>query len=236
MKKIAFHFYPADFIMGTSMMTAEETGGYIRLLCHQWDNGYIVNKDIILKQLTGVYNDEAIKSIKNKFIENNDGNLINKRLESVRESYLKHQKKQSENGKKGGRPKNPNKTQIKPNEKQVRSTTHIHKTIKTIKDYKDLIENRGYFKSEELKDVFIKFLENRIAMKKPPTEYAVGILVKNLMNLSEENGKPNGRKAIKIVENAIESNWQKFYKIKESEQVENKQFDNSSVQNLPKWN
>jgi uncharacterized protein YdaU (DUF1376 family) len=124
MKNPAFQFYPADFIMGTSMMTAEETGGYIRLLCHQWAIGYIINKDNVLKQLTGVYDNDALQSIKDKFVENDDGNLINERLEAVRQNYIEHQKKQSENGKKGGRPKNPNETQTKPKQKPNDNPNH----------------------------------------------------------------------------------------------------------------
>lgn len=119
MNKPAFQFYPSDFIMGTSFMTAEEVGGYMRLLCYQWTNGFIPNKPSLIKQLTGVFNEESIEEILKKFVVNDAGNLINIRLESTRSNYEQFLSKQSDNGKKGGRPpkeKNPNETQNNPND------------------------------------------------------------------------------------------------------------------------
>lgn len=117
MNKPAFQFYASDFIMGTSFLTAEETGGYIRLLCYQWTNGFIPNKKPLLKQLTGVFDDDALESILKKFKLDAAGNLLNERLESTRSNYEQFLNKQSGNGKKGGRPPkeiNPNETQTKP--------------------------------------------------------------------------------------------------------------------------
>lgn len=37
----SFDFYHSDFIAGTSHMTPEEVGCYLRLLCYQWANGSI---------------------------------------------------------------------------------------------------------------------------------------------------------------------------------------------------
>ena len=42
MKAPAFQFYAADFLVGTSDMTNEEVGIYIRLLCHQWAKGFVL--------------------------------------------------------------------------------------------------------------------------------------------------------------------------------------------------
>jgi uncharacterized protein YdaU (DUF1376 family) len=118
MKSPAFQFYPADFIMGTSMMTAEEVGGYIRLLCHQWSAGLIPNKVKLLKQLTGVFDDESIETILTKFVEDEEGNLYNERLENIRKGYEDYVEKQKINGSKGGRPKNPKKPKPLKNETQ----------------------------------------------------------------------------------------------------------------------
>ena len=127
MNKPAFQFYPGDFIMGTSFLTAEETGGYIRLLCHQWTNGYIPNKINLIKQLTGVFDDSSIAEILKKFKEDQSGNLINERLESTRSNYDQFKIRQSENGKKGGRPRkeiNPNETQTKPKDNPEVNPNH----------------------------------------------------------------------------------------------------------------
>jgi uncharacterized protein YdaU (DUF1376 family) len=238
MKNPAFQFYPADFIMGTSMMTAEETGGYIRLLCHQWAIGYIINKDNVLKQLTGVYDNDALQSIKDKFVENDDGNLINERLEAVRQNYIEHQKKQSENGKKGGRPKNPNETQTKPKQKPNHNPNHNPKesssssssssssitSLKSIKDFQTLIDEKGYFQNEKLKQTFLDFIQTRIDSKKKPTEKAVELLVKKLGELSGKNPEL----AIRIIENSIESSWQSFFAIKKELPKDNHSYSRAS--------
>jgi len=236
MKNPAFQFYPADFIMGTSMMTAEETGGYIRLLCHQWAIGYIINKDNVLKQLTGVYDNDALQSIKDKFVENDDGNLINERLECIRQNYIEHQKKQSENGKKGGRPKNPKETQMKPkqkpndnpnhnpNESSSSSSSSSITSLKSIKDFENLINEKKYFQNEKLKQTFLDFIQTRIDSKKKPTEKAVDLLVKKLGELSGKNPEL----AIRIIENSIESSWQSFFAIKKELPKENHSYSRAS--------
>jgi uncharacterized phage protein (TIGR02220 family) len=93
-KDPAFLFYYQDFLVGTSFMTLEETGAYIKLLCFQADKGELDEKDILKKIPI-----ELWKSVKDKFQENN-GKFFNKRLneevnkrkaytESRRQSRLK---------------------------------------------------------------------------------------------------------------------------------------------------
>ena len=83
MKAPAFQFYAADFLVGTAMMSAEEVGGYIRLLCYQWTHGSIPNDDAVLQRLTGC-GGNAVASIRHKFGIGSAGGLVNERLEQVR--------------------------------------------------------------------------------------------------------------------------------------------------------
>ena len=78
-KSPSFQFYYQDFMFGTFEMTAEEVGGYIRLLCHQWDKGFIENNDKKIQNLTGI-SKKSIQGVKQKFDFNDDGNLINKQI------------------------------------------------------------------------------------------------------------------------------------------------------------
>lgn len=112
----------------------------------------------------------------------------------------------------------------KPREKHLDSSRTHHKTIKTIKDYKDLIDNKGYFQNETLKSTFLQFIENRIASKKKPTEKAVDLLVKKLGELSNKNPQL----AIRIIENSIEANWQTFYPIKKELPKDNHSYSRAS--------
>lgn len=108
----AFQFYPQDFLVGTADMTAEEVGGYIRLLCYQWAKGSIPNDDRKLSQLSGISDGLSLGNVSVKFRLCEDGQKRNNRLESVRIQQDQYRQKQAENGKKGG---NPNFIAGKPN-------------------------------------------------------------------------------------------------------------------------
>ena len=100
MKAPAFQFYAGDFLVGTAMMSAEEVGGYVRLLCYQWTQGSIPNDDAILQRLTGC-GGNAVASIRHKFGISQTGALVNERLEQVREEQRLYRAKQAENARKG---------------------------------------------------------------------------------------------------------------------------------------
>jgi len=64
-------------------MSADEVGGYIRLLCNQWVNGSVPDDDKKLRMLTHS-SAKAIKVIRNRFQKGDDGKLRNRRMEEVR--------------------------------------------------------------------------------------------------------------------------------------------------------
>lgn len=98
-KAPAFQFYASDFMVGTMDMTAEETGGYIRLLCYQWDKGSIPNNNSKLLTLTGCTSN-ALASILVKFKIGSDGLLRNARLEEVRVKQQEFSKSRADNANK----------------------------------------------------------------------------------------------------------------------------------------
>lgn len=84
------HFFPffyRDFVHGTQLLSTEEIGAYILLLCYQWDEGKIPNDDKILKKIIKKSPKKFQKLIQDKFT-NIDNFLVNSRLEEVR-VYLK---------------------------------------------------------------------------------------------------------------------------------------------------
>lgn len=95
----AFQFYPSDFLVGTADMTADEVGGYIRLLCYQWTKGKLPNNDRKLMQLSGVFTQQELETIKSKFHSQDDGTIVNLRMESVRMDQDEYRRKQSEKAK-----------------------------------------------------------------------------------------------------------------------------------------
>lgn len=98
-KSPAFQFYVQDFLMGTLEFTAEQVGGYIRLLCHQWDKGGLPDDDKKLMQLSGM-KAKALPEVKVKFMRNDDGQLRNVRMEKVRDEQQEYRQKQKERAEK----------------------------------------------------------------------------------------------------------------------------------------
>jgi hypothetical protein len=53
-KSPAFQFYPQDFLVGSAMLSAEETGAYIRLLCTLIPEGLSWNREEALESLVEI--------------------------------------------------------------------------------------------------------------------------------------------------------------------------------------
>lgn len=98
MKDPAFLFYSSDFLSGTMLMTDEEIGQYIKLLCLQHQKGHLKEKDML--NICKTYNEDIFS----KFIKDADGNYYNERLEyeankrkAYSESRRNNRKKKEEN-------------------------------------------------------------------------------------------------------------------------------------------
>ena len=74
-KDPAFLFYTSDFLTGTSFLTNEQIGKYIRLLCHQHQNGHLKEKDMLKICLT--YDEDVFE----KFEKDENGLFFNLRLD-----------------------------------------------------------------------------------------------------------------------------------------------------------
>lgn len=100
-KAPAFQFYADDFLAGTADMSAEEVGGYIRLLCHQWTKGAIPNDPDRAARMAGLMGSPSVGYVLAKFSLSEDGMLRNARLERVREEQAEFKARQSTSGKSG---------------------------------------------------------------------------------------------------------------------------------------
>lgn len=90
MKDPAFLFYSNDFLSGTILMSDEEVGKYIRLLCLQHQKGHLREKDML--GICGTHNQEIFS----KFKLDEDGLFYNERLElesSKRKAYTESRRK-----------------------------------------------------------------------------------------------------------------------------------------------
>lgn len=91
MKAPAFQFYADDFIGGTVVLTAEDVGAYMRLLCYQWGNGAIPSRKELVDRIAGCVVGVDVMS---KFT---DGK--NPRMELEREKQAEYRLQQSAKGK-----------------------------------------------------------------------------------------------------------------------------------------
>jgi len=98
-KSPAFQFYPQDFLVGSAMLSAEEAGAYIRLLCYSWTHDGLPDDDAQLQRLAGCHGN-AIASIRHKFGRCDDGRLRNERLESIRNKQIEYKNTQKSNAEK----------------------------------------------------------------------------------------------------------------------------------------
>lgn len=75
MKDPAFLFYSSDFLSGTMLMSDEEKGQYITLLCLQHQKGHLKEKEIL--SICKSYNEDIFS----KFKKDKENNYYNERLE-----------------------------------------------------------------------------------------------------------------------------------------------------------
>lgn len=122
-KAPAFQFYADKFMSGTAHMTVEEVGGYIRLLCYQWENGSIPESEQRQLRVAGCKKGSLL-TILEKFTKTEKG-LVNLRLEESRAQQERFREKQKVNGGLGGRPKKDNPEKLKPIEKETQENPSL---------------------------------------------------------------------------------------------------------------
>lgn len=77
----AFQFYVDDFLGGTTHMSNEEVGLYIRLLCMQWSHGIVTDRHVRAFHAGA----DVVAFILSEKFTKVDGGYRNRRLEEVRE-------------------------------------------------------------------------------------------------------------------------------------------------------
>ena len=106
-KSPAFQLYPADWLssMVVTMMTPEQEGAYIRLICYDWSNDGIPDDDeqlAILSRLGEGWFKGGSTVVRKCFNQHptKEGFLTNPRLEKEREKQKEWREKSAEGGKK----------------------------------------------------------------------------------------------------------------------------------------
>ena len=93
LKSPAFQFYSSDFMTGTTFMTNEEVGAYIRCLCMQHQKGHLKEKE--MQQIC--LNQEVLDSVMNHYKQDDEGLFYNERLDFEKEKSRKYSESRSKN-------------------------------------------------------------------------------------------------------------------------------------------
>lgn len=89
--------YPADWLAGTLLMSFEEKGLYLELLCLQWESGHLPPDEQLRRLRT---KPAALAAVLAKFSVGEEGNRRNLRLETERVKQRERILKASEKGRK----------------------------------------------------------------------------------------------------------------------------------------
>lgn len=110
-KSPAFSFYPKDYESdeNVKLMSLEQEGAYLRLLCHAWLHGSIpadVSSLAAICRTTPSRMGRLWPGIRGCW-KDNAGRLVNGRQERERDKQRAYSEAQARKGRKGGRPKKP---------------------------------------------------------------------------------------------------------------------------------
>jgi len=100
----AFQFYPAAFDTATATWELDEVGLYLRLLMAQWITGPLPNDPKKLSKIARISPKKfsnLFQIVSTKFISDGNGNLINEKLENIRQEQITYRKDQAKHGKYG---------------------------------------------------------------------------------------------------------------------------------------
>ena len=187
-KDPAFLFYTSDFLTGTVFLNNEQIGKYIRLLCHQHQNGHLKEKDMLKICLT--YDEDVFE----KFEKDENGLFYNVRLDE--EIYKRKAYSES-------RRNNRKKKEVKQEDMLIISETYVeHMENENENEIESKKENRNVFKKPtiiEIQNEFPNF----------DAEY--------FFNYYESNGWMRGKTKIKDWKATVK-NWQKNNYNKQTQQ------------------
>lgn len=176
-KSPAFLFYSSDFLTGTRLMSYEEIGKYITLLCLQHQIGHLSEDD--MKSICEVY----IPHIYSKFDIDSDGKYFNNRLEIEGIKRAKYTESRRANRQK--------KTYVKHMENE-----NVNENINIF------INNNNY--SNSLKNIITDWLDYKVEKNDNYTEKGFKSLLTQIKNNISKFGE---EKVIEVINNSMASNY-----------------------------
>jgi len=208
-KDPAFLFYYQDFLVGTSFLTNEETGAYIRILAHLADKEVLDEEHMINICIT----QNIWDSIKSKFVVDNEGNFYNERLreESIKRREYAESRRKNRLGK------------SKSYDKHMENGNGNEDRIKELKNDKN--KHRGEF-FENLFNLYLLEFVNKLSLEtwKEWVSYRREIKKKLTKSMAEKQlkflvlqGDPTG-----CINESIKNGWAGLFELKNNQSVKPK--------------
>ena len=223
------HYYQhhiGDFIKSTSFLTNEEIGIYMKLIWYYYDTEMPLenNIDQLCIRVNARDQKDKVTWILNTFFELNENGdrWCNHRCEEGIAEYYDfiNSKKRAGKASAAKRMNNKSSTDVQSHDEQVLNTistgvqpTTNHYPLTTNHNTKDVFVFPDWLPMETW-DAFIKM---RKRIKKPPTDYAIKLLINKL-----DGFRQNGQDVKAILERSITSSWQDLYEIAEVKRPVNK--------------
>ena len=183
-----------------------------RKSCVFYKSFYDSIKELDMQDQVKIYNAIFEYEFENKEVELNG---IAKSIFTLILPQLEANNTKYENGCKGGRPKNQNKTKTKPKNNLDETKTkpndneNDNDNEKENDNIKEKINKKEkYYENEELNNLFLEFLELRKKIKAVNSERAINMLIKKLSNYDDDLKK-------QMIERSILNSWKDVYEIKE---------------------
>ena len=152
-KDPAFLFYSSDFLTGTLLMSMEQKGKFITLLCIQHQKGHLSEKDML--QICGSYDEDVFT----KFQKDEQGKFYNIRLEEEVDKRKAYSESRRNNRKKKEDMKDTSLSYVEHMENENENEDEIKKE-KVTRFQKPTIEQlRDYMNSIDMLDVSHKFFD-----------------------------------------------------------------------------
>lgn len=176
-KNPAFLFYSSDFLTGVRLMTYEEIGKYITLLCLQHQQGHISENDML--SICGDY----IPRIYDKFERDNDGKYFNNRLEieGIKRANYSESRRQN----------------------RLKKTYVKHMENENVNENINIFINNNYY-SSNLKNIIISWLNYKLERNENYQEQGFKSLLTQIKNNIEKFGE---EKVIEVINASMASNY-----------------------------
>lgn len=193
-----FQFEPAEYLTkDISFCSLNAQGLFINICSYYWQRNCELTREQVLRRLN--YPDELNELISEGIIDINGDKITIKFLDNQRNSVIRQSKTNSENGKKGGRPKKRKESEIKAKQKPNESETKAIREDKIRKD-KIKVDNTN---ANKLAEGVIEYF-NGVCLNLPKVVKLTDKRKKHILAREQEYSKEDIKKVIDLT---AESNF-----------------------------